>query len=217
MTSTVRLQPGILAPVPRHARYLSLTLRPDADDTAIHQALVALAGATDGLSSVVGLGATLVSRLDATVPGLRSYSAPAAARVDLPATPADLWLWLRSDDDPGELLHRGRALAAHLAPAFEVTQETIAFRHREGRDLTGYEDGTENPEGQNAIDTAAVTNHGPALDGSSFVAVQPWEHALARFDAFDETTRDLIVGRRRHDNEEIDDAPPSAQVGRHLI
>lgn len=214
MTSTTRLQPGILAPVPRHARYLSLALRPDATDTAIRQALAALAGTVDGLTTVAGLGATLVTRLDAAVPGLRGYGAPATARVDLPATPAELWLWLRGEDDPGELLHRGRALAARLAPAFDVTQETAAFRHREGRDLTGYEDGTENPDGQDAIDTAAVADQGPGLDGGCFVAVQPWEHALARFDAFDETTRDLIIGRRRHDNEEIDDAPPSAHVKR---
>ena len=214
MTSTTRLQPGILAPVPRHARYLSLALRPDATDTAIRQALAALAGTVDGLTTVAGLGATLVTRLDAAVPGLRGYGAPATARVDLPATPAELWLWLRGEDDPGELLHRGRALAARLAPAFDVTQETAAFRHREGRDLTGYEDGTENPVGDAAVAAAAAQGLGPGLDGGSCVAVQRWRHDYAAFDAMGRERQDLCIGRRRDDNEEIDDAPPSAHVKR---
>jgi putative iron-dependent peroxidase len=207
------IQAGIAARVPAHGRYLSLALRPGTDD-AVRPVLRALAAQADGLHTVVGLGATLVARLDAAVPGLRSFSAPPASRVDLPATPAELWLWLRGEDDPGALLQRGRALARLLAPAFDVTHELAAFRHQDGRDLTGYEDGTENPTGRDMVDTIGVQGQGPGLDGGSFVAVQQWEHALDRFDRFDRTTQDRMVGRRRDDNVELDDAPPSAHVQR---
>ena len=207
------IQAGIAARVPAHGRYLSLALRPDAD-AAVRTTLQALAAEVDGLHTVVGLGATLVARLDAAVPGLRSFSAPPASRVDLPATPAELWLWLRSEDDPGALLQRGRALARLLAPAFDVTHELAAFRHQDGRDLTGYEDGTENPTGRDMVDTIGVQGQGPGLDGGSFVAVQQWEHALERFDRFDRPTQDRMIGRRRDDNVELDDAPPSAHVQR---
>ena len=202
------IQAGIAARVPAHGRYLSLALRPDAD-AAVRTTLQALAAEVDGLHTVVGLGATLVARLDAAVPGLRSFSAPPASRVDLPATPAELWLWLRSEDDPGALLQRGRALARLLAPAFDVTHELAAFRHQDGRDLTGYEDGTENPTGRDMVDTIGVQGQGPGLDGGSFVAVQQWEHALERFDRFDRPTQDRMIGRRRDDNVELDDAPPA--------
>ena len=207
------IQAGIAARVPAHGRYLSLALRPDAD-AAVRTTLQALAAEVDGLHTVVGLGATLVARLDAAVPGLRSFSAPPASRVDLPATPAELWLWLRSEDDPGALLQRGRALARLLAPAFDVTHELAAFRHQDGRDLTGYEDGTENPTGRDMVDTLGVQGQGPGLDGGSFVAVQQWEHALERFDRFDRPTQDRMIGRRRDDNVELEDAPPSAHVQR---
>ena len=39
-------------------------------------------------------------------------------------------------------------------------QSTESFRYREGRDLTGFEDGTENPKGGEAI-AAAIATEGP--------------------------------------------------------
>jgi len=61
-------QPGILAPVPPHGRYLWFSL---ADVSDLRRALQALAERVDGESEVVGLGAPLVRALGATVPGLR--------------------------------------------------------------------------------------------------------------------------------------------------
>ena len=70
-----------------------------------------------------------------------------------------------------------------------------------GRDLTGYEDGTENPDGDDAS-AAALTS-----DGSSFVAVQMWQHDLAQFASYSQAEQDDMIGRRQADNEELDDAP----------
>jgi len=86
-----------------------------------------------------------------------------------------------------------------------------AFRYGTGLDLTGYEDGTENPQGEDAEAAALAT--GP-LAGSSFVAVQQWVHRLDRFQAKSADEQDLTIGRRKRDNTEIDDAPPSAHVKR---
>jgi putative iron-dependent peroxidase len=83
-----------------------------------------------------------------------------------------------------------------------------AFRYRDGRDLTGYVDGTENPTGESA------SIAGIAADGSSYVAVQQWTHDLDLFESFEGDERDAIIGRRISDNEEIEDAPESAHVKR---
>jgi len=104
-----------------------------------------------------------------------------------------LWCWLRGDDR-GELLHQGRELSASLiAAGFEVANVTEAFRYADGRDLSGYEDGTENPKGDAAVDAAFVQGQGTALDGSSFVAVQTWRHNLDTFMAMPEATRDHVI------------------------
>jgi deferrochelatase/peroxidase EfeB len=43
-----------------------------------------------------------------------------------------------------------------LAPALRLADSVDGFLHRGGHDLTGYEDGTENPVDQDAVDAAIV-------------------------------------------------------------
>jgi putative iron-dependent peroxidase len=209
MTLASLAQQGILEPIPLHARYLQAQLRPGSDP---REALHALSARVDGLNTVVGLGASLVQALDAEVPGLQTFRGIDGARVKLPATPADLWVWLRGDAR-GVLLARSQALADLLAPAFEVTSITDAFRHGDSRDLTGYEDGTENPKGDDAI-PVALADGAPGIAGSSFVAQQRWRHHMDRFRAMSKEEQDLCIGRERVSNDEIEDAPPSAHVKR---
>ncbi|MFC1791822.1 Dyp-type peroxidase, partial [Gemmatimonadota bacterium] len=82
------------------------------------------------------------------------------------------------------------------------------------RDLSGYEDGTENPEEEEAITAGLVQGAGPEMDGSSFVAAQRWIHELSLFQRMPEEERDNVIGRRASDNEELEDAPESAHVKR---
>jgi len=147
------------------------------------------------------------------VPGLRDFPAGTGRGIEMPATHGALWCWLRGDDR-GELVHRTRALETVLAPAYRLNAVLDAFRHGEGRDLTGYEDGSENPTGANAMAAAAVPGGGVGFEGGSFVAVQQWIHDFGRFDAMSRDEQDASIGRRREDNEELDDAPPSAHVKR---
>lgn len=203
-------QPGILAPVPRVARYLTFTLAPEADPAA---ALQRLAQDVDLEHVVVGIGRSAVLALGRDLEGLREHPAYSGRGFDVPSTPAALWCWLRGAD-PGDLVHRTRALEAAAAPAFRLDGIVDAFQHGDSRDLTGYEDGTENPRGEAAVEAAILSGAGPGLDGSSFVAVQRWEHDLARFAAMPRDEQDATIGRRRDDNEEIDDAPPWAHVKR---
>ncbi len=218
-------QTGILEPIPAHGRYLGLNARAEADTAALRRALQALADEVDGRQLVLGLGAALVRRLAGLntgtgtgtgagpLPGLHDFHAPDGHRVALPATRIDLWLWLRGED-PAALLWQADALRERLAPLFEVVEHLGAFRHGEGRDLTGYEDGTENPQGEAALAAAFVEGQGPGLDGASLLAVQRWQHDLAAFRAMTPLARDLAIGRRLVDNEEIEDAPEIAHVKR---
>jgi putative iron-dependent peroxidase len=203
-------QPGILAAIPRLARHLTLDLRHGADP---RPALQALAGRVDGESAVVGLGPSLLLALESPIEGLRSFPTHVARAVSVPATPAPLWLWLRGSDR-GELLHHSRELIALLDEAFELRQAIDSFQYRDSRDLSGYEDGTENPEGDEAVAAAIVQGRGPGLDGSSFVAVQQWVHDLDYFQSLPQAEQDHIVGRRISDNEELEEAPASAHVKR---
>jgi len=211
MAAVIRnFQPGILAGVPKTARYLTFSV---AEARRARQALASLAAAADGNEVVVGVGAPLAGQLGASIDGLRSFPRLRGAKVKLPVTPAALWCWIRGNDR-GDLLHRSRAIEAAVAPAFRTQAVVDGFRHHEGRDLSGYIDGTENPRGAKALRTAIVGGKGAGIDGSSFVAVQQWRHNFIRFDAMSTREQDNAIGRRRRDNVELDNAPASAHVKR---
>ena len=204
-------QPGLLAEVPSHARYLTFRRRPAASDP--RPALERLAALPVDEARVVGLGASLVGELEGGIEGLRAFPAMVGKGLSVPSTPAALWCWLRGEDR-GELVHSSRLVRRTLADAFEVDAVVDAFRHLDGRDLTGYEDGTENPTGEDAVAAAVVSGSGEGRDGSSFAAVQQWVHDLDRFESFGPAEQDEVIGRRRSDNEEMEDAPEAAHVKR---
>jgi putative iron-dependent peroxidase len=197
-------QPGILNNVPAASRYLFFSPRPGGD---LRSSLHDLAARSIDDSLVVGIGAPTMAALGVRIDGLRTHPSLVGPGVAVPSTQAGLWLWLRGDDR-GELLHRSRELVDALADGFELDDLIEGFRFREGRDLSGYVDGTENPEGEEAIAAAF------AESGESYVAVQRWVHDLDRLESMPPAQRDLAVGRRLSDNEELDDAPASAHVKR---
>jgi porphyrinogen peroxidase len=208
-------QPHVLKPVPAHSLQLVFTLRPNADRVVAVAELQNLLAQTNREALVLGLGDSLCSKLRLLAPkAMKAFSAPKDSQVKLPQTDGDLWLWLRSalNDtsglEQGKLLARQRHVVQKLASAFELSACEPCFRHGEGRDLTGYEDGTENPKGKKAL-AAAI-----AEDGSSFVALQKWQHQWHKIDAMSEQQRNLAIGRVRSSNQEIESAPESAHVKR---
>jgi porphyrinogen peroxidase len=203
-------QPGILGDVPRLARYVTLILdQPEAAASALR----ALREVADGDRTVVGLGEPLVLALGRRVAGLRTLPVFSAPGFSVPSTPADVWLWLRGDDR-GELLLRTQAIVKAVAPSFRLDTIIDAFQYGDSLDLTGYQDGTENPKGKRAAEAGILQGGGDGMDGSSFVAVQQWVHDFERFNAMPAREQDDAIGRRKSDNEELTGAPASSHVKR---
>ena len=203
-------QRGILANVPSVARYLTFQ---QYDASQIQTCLKKLCAIADGEKIVLGLGKSLLLQLDLVHPHLPNFPAYTSAGINIPSTPADLWLWLRGAER-GELLLLSQQIIDTLQAAFDCTAIVDAFCHLGGRDLTGYEDGTENPHDEAAIAAAFVADENPLLHGGSVVAVQQWLHHMPSFDKMSNEQQDNAIGRRKTDNEELDDAPESAHVKR---
>jgi len=203
-------QPGILDDVPAQARYLSFSINPEGD---LRQALKNLTALADGKKIVVGIGTQIVDSLGASVPGLTKFPRLKGAQVDIPSTDTALWCWLRGDDR-GELVLLSRDVTDQLKNALSCDSIIDAFHYDIGRDLTGYEDGTENPQGSKALDVGILSCEDALLNGSSFVAVQQWVHNLDDFFSLPQNEQDDIIGRRKFDNEEFKEAPVTAHVKR---
>lgn len=198
------MQSGILPGVPAQSRYMEFDLVADADAAAVLQQLAALP-ADDSL--VWGIGPAVAALLDVDIPGLEAFPAISGKGVNVPSSQGDLWCWLRGDDR-GALALQGRSLAQLLGPAFDVARIVDGFKYADGRDLSGYVDGTENPDGEQAIAAAFADN------GSSIVAVQQWLHDLDHLDSMPIADQDNLIGRRKSDNVEFPDSPAFAHTRR---
>ncbi|MCB1674554.1 MAG: Dyp-type peroxidase, partial [Pseudomonadales bacterium] len=150
-------QRGILANIPPVGRYLTFQ---QYDPSQVKACLQQLCAMVDGEQVVLGLGKSLLLQLDLAHPHLPNFPAYTSAGINIPSTPADLWLWVRGSER-GELLLLSQQLIKTLEAAFDCTQIVDAFCHLGGRDLTGYEDGTENPHDEAAIAAAFVADENP--------------------------------------------------------
>ncbi len=206
----IPFQSGILEPVPPHGRVVEFDAIPGAD---LQKALRSLTTLPLNGQFIVGLGPALVQGMGKKVPGLRSFPAMTGPGCSIPSTQSDLWCLVRGENR-GTILHDLRSLIAKVNDAFQLSRSVDLFKYDQGLDLTGYEDGTENPENDEAVAAAIVSGMAPGMDGSSFVAVQQWQHNLTRFQSFPREDQDHIIGRRLADNEELKDAPESAHVKR---
>ncbi len=207
--TTASSQPYILTPSPVSGLSLSYALASGAD---AHEAVRALGRGFEPGWGTVGIGEPLARALGRQVPGLRPFPAMSAPGCGVPATQQPLWILVTAANQGG-VFDIFRKVEALTAEAFVLADSMPTFIYTEHRDLTGYEDGTENPKGKAAA-AAAIVETGKGLAGSSFAAVQRWEHDLDHFSSHPEKVRDAMMGRRRRDNAELPRAPATAHVKR---
>jgi porphyrinogen peroxidase len=211
------MQTGILKTVPHLATYLSFNLSHAASKANSIAGLKQLLQIADGQRAVVGLSLALCKTLGIKAPKeLRAFQTPAGSKLKLPETSHDLIVWLRATpaQDRGDLLAISRQVQSLLSDAFVLAEAVEAFKHlrknsTKSHDLTGYEDGTENPKGQKAVD------FGFAPDGSSFLAVQKWQHKWDNIEKMTSAAQNLAIGRNKQTNAELETAPPSAHIKRN--
>ena len=216
-------QPGIFALGTRSHFHTEFDLRPGVGDNAVRAALArlhALEPSAAGLNAVVGFGAAPWRRLaPADAPGeLRPFDPvgdPGARHA--PATQHDVWLWLHGAG-PDVLLDGARAAAAALEPVAALAQEVPCFVYRDGRDLTGFVDGTENPPVEEAPEVAIVPGGGAGA-GGSFAVTQRWRHDLAAFGRLSVAEQEGVIGRTKPDSVELDDdvKPATAHIARVVV
>lgn len=199
-----RAQPSVLADRPPVGRTLLFRVAPETDVAG------ALRRLRDGLSldcGVIGLGEPAILALGKSIPGLRTFPALSGPACSVPSTQEALCFLLRGPDR-GVVFDLTQHIRELVADAFLLVDSNDTFTYHGGRDLTRFEDGTENPKGEDAA-AAALQE-----DGSSFLVVQRWVHDLTRFRGFDADRRELLIGRHEESNEEIEDAPAYSHIKR---
>ena len=163
------------------------------------------------LSLVVGIGSDAWERLfGAPRPaGLHPFKELRGSRHHAPATPGDLLQHNRAQtvDMCFELAMQAmRALEGAVQPVDEVH----GFRYFDARSMVGFVDGTENPEGREALEATCIGAEDAAFAGGSYAIVQKYLHDMAAWNALPTEEQERVVGRSKADNIEMaDDVKPA--------
>jgi porphyrinogen peroxidase len=150
----------------------------------------------DAPSSVEGFNHDLV--------GVEGYT--------MPATQHDAVLWL-SGSAYDVVFDVARAAIAALATVATLADQTSSWPYQHDRDLTGFIDGSENPDLIDAPELATIPDGRPGA-GGSILLLQKWSHDATAWETLSVAEQELAIGRTKSDSVELDDKPADSHVAR---
>jgi putative iron-dependent peroxidase len=220
----------VLGPLTRAAIFLVVTVKPDAasydsirsfcGDIAGLIRAVEFRDIDAGLTCIVGFGSNAWDRLfgrprPAELHPFREFHAGDRHAI---ATPGDVLFHIRAGrmDICFELATQ---IMERIGDAVTVADEVQGFRYFEDRDLIGFVDGTENPRGTLALESALVGEEDAAFAGGSYVLVQKYLHDMKGWNTLSTEAQERIIGRKKLSDIELDDAvkPTSAHSALTVI
>lgn len=223
----VQPQP-VLAPLTPAAIFLVITID-EGGEATVHDALPDISGLvraigfrdpTKRLSVVTSIGSDAWDRLFAgpRPAELHPFIELEGPRHAAPATPGDVLFHIRAEtmDVCFELATR---LIDAMAGAVTVVDEVHGFRFFDNRDLLGFVDGTENPDGPLAISSTQIGDEDPDFAGSCYVHVQKYVHDMAGWNALSVIEQERAFGRTKLEDIEFDDddKPANSHLALNVI
>jgi putative iron-dependent peroxidase len=223
----VQPQP-VLAPLTPSAIFLVATID-QGGESAVHDALPDVSGLvraigfrdpTKHLSAVVSVGSEAWDRLfSGPRPAeLHPFVEIDGGRHHAPSTPGDLLFHIRAEsmDVCFELATK---IVESMAGAVTIADEVHGFKFFDNRDLMGFVDGTENPDGPIAVSATQVGDEDPDFAGGCYVHIQKYVHDLGSWNSLSTEEQERVIGRTKLDDIEMDDAvkPANAHIALNVI
>jgi putative iron-dependent peroxidase len=210
-------QAGIFALGTAAHAYLELELAPGRHGTELVAVLASLREprtTMGGVNLVVGFKPELWTTAfpDAAPPGLEGFDDPVVGTdgFTMPATQHDAVLWL-SGSAYDVLFDTARAAITALSGLATVAEDTSSWPYRHDLDLTGFEDGTENPTLAEAPEIVLIPEGAPGA-GGTVLLLQKWAHDSAAWESLPVEEQELVMGRRKLDSVELDPKPADSHV-----
>ena len=130
----------------------------------------------------------------------------------MPATQHDAVLWL-SGSEYDVVFDTAREAIAALEPVASVADETSSWPYRHDRDLTGFIDGSENPDLVDAPEVAVIPPGRPGA-GGSVLLLQKWSHDVRAWESLAVVEQEQVIGRTKDESVELDPKPDDSHVAR---
>lgn len=211
------LPQAVLAPLTRAAIFLVVTVNPEPESYATVRSfcgdLAGLVRAVEfrdleaGLTCITAFGSDAWDRLfgnprPAELHPFREFRSGDRHAV---ATPGDMLFHIRAQrmDISFELATQ---IMERIGDSVSVADEVQGFRYFEDRDLIGFVDGTENPRGALALESALVGQEDAPFAGGSYVIIQKYLHDMKAWNALSTEAQERIIGRKKLSDIELDDA-----------
>ncbi len=135
----------------------------------------------------------------------------------MPATQHDGWLWVHASSR-SQTFDVVKHLLKTLQDVLVLKTETTGWVYESNRDLTGFEDGTENPGSLEAPSVIAVPDGQPGA-GSAVLLYQLWRHKSQQWESLPVEDQELAMGRTKAESVELDEdhKPDSSHVARTVV
>ena len=125
-----------------------------------------------------------------------------------PSTQADVFFWIQGMDI-GVVFDQAMQVHNNMQTVAELVLEQQGFDYHHSMDLTGFEDGTANPETDELKRDAAMIPKGQVGEGGCLVLSQKWVHDMVKWDSVPVPCQEGVIGRTKDENTELEgDAMP---------
>ena len=219
---------SVILPLPSdHARFIVLRLK-DLTISELKQQIGALLSTRDRLitqhpndqiKTAVAFGPELWAQLSTETPEGFKQLDPQSGAFNMPVVPADVFIHIASAR-ADICFSISQAFFAGIQDKVEVLDERHCFRFFDGRDMTGFIDGTENPQFPDDRAEAALLPEqaGKFADGS-FIFAQRYVHDLAKWQQLKVDTQEQVFGRTKLESIELNDdvKPENSHVARTVV
>jgi putative iron-dependent peroxidase len=171
---------------------------------------------TGGVNFVIGFRPELWQEVvpEDAPPGVEGFNREiqGADGFVMPATQHDALVWL-SGSAYDVIFDMARSIIHDLDGLASLEDETSSWPYRHDRDLTGFIDGSENPNLLDAPTAALLPEAVPGAAGSVLL-LQKWKHKVEEWEALPVDRQEQIMGRTKPGSIELDNKPSDSHVAR---
>jgi len=219
---------SVILPLPSdHARFIVLRLK-DLNIEDFKERLEQLFTTRDRLitqhpnaqiKTAVAFGPELWSKLYEQAPAGFKQLEPIQGSFNMPVVPADVLIHIASAR-ADICFALSQSFFEGIRDQVEVLDERVCFRYFDGRDITGFIDGTENPQfPDDRAEVALLGEDAGIFQDGSFIFAQRYAHNLDKWKKLKVDAQEQVMGRTKLESIELDDEvkPANAHIARTVV
>lgn len=171
------------------------------------------------IKTAVAFGPELWSKLYEQAPAGFKQLEPIQGSFNMPMVPADVLIHIASAR-ADICFALSQSFFEGIRDQVEVLDERVCFRYFDGRDITGFIDGTENPQfPDDRAEVALLGEDTGIFQDGSFIFAQRYAHNLDKWKKLKVDAQEQVMGRTKLESIELEDEvkPANAHIARTVV